>query len=67
MITKGNKFVIINNTKVKPTSKIFITPTTKTGGQSLIVEEKLNGSFKVSIENTNDSDITFDYWVVDVN
>jgi len=58
--------VIIENTKVKPDSKIFITPVTDTDGEVLIVGEKLNGSFKVVIKDPILTDIDFDYWIVKV-
>jgi len=65
-ILTGDTEVIIDNIKVKPDSKIFITPVTNTDGEVLVVEEKLDGSFKVVIKNAIATDIDFDYWVVKV-
>ena len=61
-----NSVFKIDNIKVKPDSKIFITPVTNTDGEVLVVEEKLDGSFKVVIKNAIATDIDFDYWVVKV-
>jgi hypothetical protein len=58
--------VTIDNANVTETSKIFITPTTATGGKALIVTEKTDGSFTVSIDSSYSQTIEFDYWVVEV-
>jgi hypothetical protein len=58
--------VTIDNANVNPDSKIFITPTTGTGGKALIVKQKDNGSFTVSIDSAHSEDIDFDYWIVEV-
>lgn len=65
-IRTGTTEVEIENTKVKVASKIFITATSGTGGQSLIVENKFDGSFTVSLDHAHSGDITFDYWIVGV-
>ena len=65
-ILAGDTEIIIDNLKVKPDSKIFITPVTSTDGEVLVVEEKLDGSFRVVIKNAIATDIKFDYWIVKV-
>jgi len=57
--------ILIPNSQVTEDSKIFTSPTTPTGGQSLIIISKVAGeSFLVEIENPYDEDITFDYWII---
>ena len=42
-----------------------MTPTSKTGKQELFVSEKKDGeSFKVSVENGVEEDISFDWFIV---
>lgn len=65
-IAAGATTVIVNNATVKTSSKIFITATSGTGGQSLVVKNKLDGSFTVSLDHSHAADITFDYWIVGV-
>jgi hypothetical protein len=66
-IASGEKSVIIANTNVKSNSKIFVTPTSSTGGQALIVTEKKDGeSFTISVDNIQTQEITFDWWIVEV-
>jgi len=63
-ILAGQTFVEIETIKVTPDSRIFITPTTKTG-QVLSVTTKVDKeNFTVEIENPAASDIKFDWWVV---
>ena len=46
-------------------SKVFVTATTSTGGQTPYVVEKVAGeSFKVKIDNPTAADIIFDWWTV---
>jgi len=46
-------------------SKVFVTATTSTGGQTPYVVEKVAGeSFKVKIDNPTAADIIFDWWIV---
>ncbi|OGH21221.1 MAG: hypothetical protein A2629_02580, partial [Candidatus Levybacteria bacterium RIFCSPHIGHO2_01_FULL_41_15] len=62
----GQTSVIIETTAVTNKSKVFITPTTKTGNRSLIVSQKSAGTgFTVTIETSYTSDIKFDWWIVD--
>ncbi|OGE24972.1 hypothetical protein A3C26_00515 [Candidatus Daviesbacteria bacterium RIFCSPHIGHO2_02_FULL_39_12] len=67
-ILAGKTEVVILTESMTQNSKVFITPTSKTGKQSLIVIEKKAGeSFTVSIEESYSKDITFDWWVVGSN
>lgn len=65
-VTAGSTTTTVTNTLVKTMSKIFLTPTSATGGQSLVLENKIDGAFTVSIDHAHTSDITFDYWIVGV-
>jgi hypothetical protein len=57
--------VTISSTSATKDSKIFLTSTTPTGRQSLFVKKKTAGvGFVVAIEDPYESDITFDWWVV---
>jgi len=58
--------VTIPTTAVTENSKVFVTPRTSTGGQSLIVDEIIPGeSFSILIEQFYYQDIKFDWWIVD--
>ncbi len=56
--------VAIENSFVKERSKIFLTPTSYTQGQVLVVSSKSDGTFTVSIKEAIEEDIQFDYWIV---
>ncbi len=67
-ITTGNKEITIETSMVKGDSKIFITPTNNTNGQTLYIKSKsADSSFVVAIEDTVGNDITFDWFVVNVD
>lgn len=64
-IQSGSTFVDISSTVVTSKSRIFVTPTSETGGQSLIVRSKTSGKgFRVIIEKPYASNISFDWWVI---
>ncbi|MBP9690722.1 hypothetical protein KBD81_01440, partial [Candidatus Woesebacteria bacterium] len=65
-IESGQTEIVIENINIDANSKIFITPTTSTEGQTLILIEKSVGSAKITIDTAVTSDITFDYWIVGV-
>ncbi|KKS20776.1 MAG: hypothetical protein UU80_C0043G0002 [candidate division WWE3 bacterium GW2011_GWA1_41_8] len=66
-IYAGQTFATIISPTVKGTSKVFVTATTTTGGQPLIVTEKLEGfTFTVAIDTPVWNDINFDWWIVNV-
>ncbi|MFA4881113.1 MAG: hypothetical protein WC650_05880, partial [Candidatus Doudnabacteria bacterium] len=67
---------VIANNKVTENSLIYITPTSKTGGQVLFIsakraeEEEVDGEtlprgFTVSVENRAAADIEFNWWIVE--
>ena len=63
----NSNHITIENPNIKADSKVFVTPTSSTNGQSLIVSEKIEGtSFTVSIDNTFDQDVNFDWWILNV-
>lgn len=66
-IMAGNKFVVVKASLVKPTSKIFVTARSLTGGQELIVTDVNDGEFKVEIEKSVENNIKFDYWILGVH
>ena len=66
-ILKGQTQLVIDNTLIKAGSKVFVTATSSTGGQALIVKEKLDGvSFTVELDRPVAEDVAFDWWVVNV-
>ncbi|PIZ62293.1 hypothetical protein COY16_04715 [Candidatus Roizmanbacteria bacterium CG_4_10_14_0_2_um_filter_39_13] len=65
-ILAGTKEIIIENIHIDANSKIFVTPTTSTEGQSLIVFEKSDGRAKIIIDRAVTKNIVFDYWIVGV-
>ncbi|HRN70954.1 MAG TPA: hypothetical protein PLS49_07285, partial [Candidatus Woesebacteria bacterium] len=65
-IKAGSTAVSIPNTHVTPGAKIFVTANTDTNGQGLVVAEKKNGLFKVTLKDTLTTDVKFDYWIVKV-
>lgn len=64
VLKSNSTSVVISTTAVSDKSRIFITPSSKTGKQSLLVTQRGNGEFTVSIEDPYSSDITFDWWIV---
>lgn len=64
IIESGQLSVEVESAAVSADSKIFVTATTPTGGQSLIVDQKEEGRFTVSLEKTHDQEVAFDWWVV---
>ncbi len=66
LIGAGKTSVDISTAAVTANSKIFVTATSKTGGQELIVSKKSAGTgFTVEVEHPYAQDIKFDWWIVD--
>ncbi|KKT70551.1 MAG: hypothetical protein UW67_C0004G0003 [candidate division WWE3 bacterium GW2011_GWE1_44_51] len=66
-ITSGQTQIVIDNTLIKTGSKVFVTATSSTNGQALIVKEKLDGvSFTVAVDRPVPGDVAFDWWIVNV-
>lgn len=62
-ISAGLTFVEVSTSVASENSKIFLTPTTLTN-QQLVIIEKSDGKFKVGIPLPATSPITFDWWIV---
>ena len=64
-IDAGQTEIVVETTAITDKSKVFVTATTSTGGQTPYVVEKVAGeSFKVKIDNPTAADIIFDWWIV---
>jgi hypothetical protein len=63
-ILAGNTVVEITNGNVSPSSKIFVTFTSSVSG-SWYLSNKQEGSFRVSLENAQSGDVSFDYFIVE--
>ena len=62
----GETSITISTTAVTNKSKIFVTATSKTGGQELAVTKKAEGTgFTVEIETQYIKDIRFDWFIID--
>ncbi|GIW60433.1 MAG: hypothetical protein KatS3mg087_1499 [Patescibacteria group bacterium] len=65
VIPAGETEIVVPNELVAAGSKIFITATSSTGGQAIIVKEKVGGEkFVVAIDRPTPNDITFDWWII---
>jgi len=62
-IYSGNKLVMVENSQIKASSKVFITFTSPVVG-SWFITDKANGSFRVTLDQTQTTDVTFDYFIV---
>jgi|GEM_PF-5580843 len=62
-ILAGNTVVEIENDFVAPNSKIFVTFTSALEG-SWFIDGKEDGSFRVRLSEAQDTDVTFDYFIV---
>ncbi len=66
-IKAGDTKITVESKAVKDHSKIFITSKGSTKGQSLYVSSKDEGkSFEVSIDDSLENDLKFDWWVVNL-
>jgi cytoskeletal protein CcmA (bactofilin family) len=66
-LTSNQSEITINSTKVKSNSKIFITASSSLNGKSLFVDTKTEeSSFKVKINEAINSDVTFDWFILNV-
>ena len=64
-IAAGQTEILIETTAVTTGSKIFVTPTSTTSGQSPYVVEKVgSASFKVKIDAPTSQDIRFDWLII---
>ena len=68
IILSGQTKITLLTPATKANSKVFITATTSTGGQTLIVGNKIpDTSFDIYIDNPIGSDIVFDWWIVNLD
>jgi len=59
--------IVINTTKVKANSKVFVTASNNLEGKTLYVDEKVDGvSFKVKINQSMTTDVKFDWFILNV-
>jgi len=66
IIPAGSLEIPVFTEAITEKSKVFLTPTTPTGGQSLIMSEIISGSgFVVSLEEPFSSDIRFNWVILD--
>ena len=64
-LQSGTTFLDVSTTSVTQNSKVFVTPTSETGGQVIIVKAKTTGKgFRVIIEKPYTSNITFDWLII---
>jgi len=64
-IDAGQTEVVIETTAVTADSKVFVTATTSTGGQTLIVSVKKAGeSFTVKLDSPLTTDVKFDWFII---
>ncbi|MBP9840755.1 MAG: tail fiber domain-containing protein, partial [Candidatus Pacebacteria bacterium] len=64
VILEGSLAVEIENNRVASTSRVFITMTSPLYG-GWYVTDKGEGSFTVALEEEQDDDVTFDYFIVE--
>jgi len=68
IISIGTTNLTINTPGIKENSKVFITPRTPTKGQTIFVDQIIeNESFTVLIEESIDTDIHFDWFIVNID
>ncbi len=63
MILAGNTAVEIENVYAAPSDKIFVTFTGAVNGGWYLADKK-NGSFRIRLEKAQQSDVSFDYFIV---
>jgi hypothetical protein len=65
-IIAGTTEISILNSKVSPTTLIYVTPTSDTKGEVLFVKSKEESvGFTIAVNKKADGDITFNYWLVE--
>jgi hypothetical protein len=65
LLTANTTSVTIPSSLVKANSRVFITPTTSTLGQTVYLKAKTNGiNFEVAIDSPVAQDIRFDWFIV---
>lgn len=59
----GDKLTLVENKQIKASSKVFVTFTSPVVG-SWFITDKANGSFRVTLDQVQSADVTFDYFIV---
>ncbi len=65
-LTANTEKVRINNPKVNDDTLIYITPLTSTQNKVLYVKEKGDGYFDVGFSENLDSNVEFNWWIIDL-
>lgn len=63
-LASGHTELQVSNQMVDPTSKIFLSLTTPANVQLSVIAKTPNHSFTVRASNASESDLSFDYWIV---
>lgn len=62
----NSESIKINNNKVSLNTLIYITPITSTQNKVLYVKSKDTGFFEVGFSDTLDTDVEFNWWIIDL-
>ncbi len=71
-LTAGSSEIVINNPKVTDNTLIYVTPTSATGNLVVYVKNKVGqtstttGKFTVGTDMAYGSDISFNWWIIDL-
>ena len=60
----GETEITISNTNVTQDTYIYLTPTSSTSNQTLFVKSKQDGQFTIAIPEAINSNIQFNYWLI---
>jgi len=66
VLTANTERIRINNNKVSRNTLIYITPITSTQNKVLFVKEKGQGYFDIGFSDTLDSDVEFNWWIIEL-
>ncbi len=66
VIPAGTSEITIKNPKVTDYTLIYVTPTSSTENNVLYVKSKQAGQFVVGFANSIDTDVSFNWWIVQV-
>jgi hypothetical protein len=58
--------IIIRNAKVTDYTLVYVTPTSPTQNNVLYVKSKENGQFTVGFDQPLDIDVSFNWWVIQI-
>ena len=65
-IPAGTSEITIKNPKVTDYTLVYVTPTSSTQNYVLYVKSKVNGQFVVGFDNPLSVDVSFNWWIVQV-